>query len=166
MRFQLPEYCYRFRDQMEQQAEDPNLYPSAIHRPWESTPFSFSVDSKWRRLAPFFVSGLPLVSICKPSGEDTCDQRPVTWQPSQKGPHAWCTAGCWHLLPPVSSSRPPEPHTGAEKKSSLLFQLPPSSHVRETILHIKGRRRQLPVPLSIVRAKLDVYWSSRRGSCL
>lgn len=50
-------------------------------------------------------------SLWEPEAEDTCDQRPVTWQPSQKAsmPVARQGAGIYFPYPPVSSSRPLAP---------------------------------------------------------
>lgn len=45
--------------------------------------------------------------ICEPEGEDTCDQRPVTWQPSQK---AFCAGIYSPKAPPSTSRHPPRFH--------------------------------------------------------
>lgn len=93
----------------------------------------------------------PPTSICEPEGEDTCDQKPVAWQQSQKAsvPVARQGAGIYsptlhplHPLP-VSSSRPLAPPLEPTRNAlSLLSQLPPSSRVRKTIFHKKRERER------------------------
>lgn len=114
----------------------------------------------WKNFAPLLLSARPSspchenpppTSICEPEGEDTCDQKPVAWQQSQKAsvPVARQGAGIYsptlhplHPLP-VSSSRPLAPPLEPTRNAlSLLSQLPPSSRVRKTIFHKKRERER------------------------
>lgn len=99
----------------------PQLWPPpAAHRPDPLLPLHLTLKAVVKELcpSPSLVPPLLLISrespsICEPEGEDTCDQKPVTWQPSQKAfmPVARQGAGIYfpHHPLPVSSSRPLAP---------------------------------------------------------
>ena len=82
-------------------------------------------------------------SAWEPEGEDTCDRKPVTWQPSQKASMPVARQGAGIYFP---SSAPrfileaPSPTREPKRNPlSLLSQLPPSSRVRKTIFHKRER---------------------------
>ncbi|KAK5918580.1 hypothetical protein CgunFtcFv8_003331 [Champsocephalus gunnari] len=77
------------------------------HLPSPSSPSS--LKAVVGELCPLFVSHpsspphitrFPPPSICVPEGEDTCDQRPVTWQQSQKALMPVARQGAGIYFPP------------------------------------------------------------------
>lgn len=99
--------------------------------------------------------------------EDTCDQRPVTWQPSQKAfmPVARQGAGIYFpRLPPVSSSRPLAPPRSLKEIHCPCFLSCLPLPCKKNNISQK-RKRELPVLLSVVQAKGGVYCTPLRGPC-
>lgn len=136
---------------MERQVDRPQLWPPpAIHRadpppPLLPSPAPPPPQSRGERTLPLFScshhENPP--SVWEPEGEDTCDQKPVTWQPSQKASMPVARQGAGIYFP---SSAPrfileaPSPTREPKRNPlSLLSQLPPSSRVRKTIFHKRER---------------------------
>lgn len=127
--FQLLQSCYHFKRQMESQVEAPD----SDHHLRSTDPASqlplFTLKALVKNVGPFPSCGLPLLlisqefsSICKPRGEDTCDQRPVTWQPSQR-PSCLLHSRVLAFTSPVCTlfyPQGPWPNPGAEEKSTVL----------------------------------------------
>lgn len=112
-------------------------------------------------------------SVREPEGEDTCDQKPVTWQPSQKAFMIVTRQGAGIYFPPVRSPfhplGPPGSAREPKRKSTVLaFSAAsrfPSREKHNSTQKKKSRQTSCPF-VRFLPDKGAVYCTPPRDSCI
>lgn len=156
---------------LERNLDGPNSdHHLASTDPASSVPSSSISPSKLRQkeLCPSSSLILPLLlisrgasSICEPEGEDTCEYRPVTWQPSQKAFMLVARQGAGIYFPhppPAPSPRPLAPPRSLKEIHCPCFLSCLPLPALEKNQHISQKRKgELPVLLFVVQARGAAY---------